>query len=104
MTRNPPYPPLGARSAVYRWADLPEPVREWWARADRAANAAQQTLGHADAAAAALGSNRVHVAVHCGLRFPHVTSAAASGLAAWRRRDTSGAKAVAVLDTTERRS
>ncbi|MGH3941044.1 MAG: GNAT family N-acetyltransferase [Pseudonocardiaceae bacterium] len=128
-----PCPPLGARSTVYRWSDLPEPVREWWARAGRAANTVQQTLGHADAVAAALGSNCVHVAVHCGLLsafrqhedrascvfagrpilggppdsrlrelaelvrtalgapvvyFPHVTSAAASGLVSWRRRDS----------------
>lgn len=187
---EPPYPSLGTRSAVYRWADLPEPVREWWARADQAANAVQQTLEHADAFAAAVGSNRVHVAVHRGLLsafrqdedraicvfagrpvlggppdshlcelaelmraaldvpvvyFPHVTSAAVSGLTSWRRRDSptvtwaeqgrdlpervrrrygsradrqwsrfeaaglttapaSGAAAVAVLDTIERRS
>ncbi|MGH3936172.1 MAG: GNAT family N-acetyltransferase [Pseudonocardiaceae bacterium] len=175
---------------MYRWVDLPEPVRQWWARADQAANAVQQTLGYADAVAAAVGSNRVHVAVHrsllgafrqdegkassvfagrpvlggppdsqlCELAelvraaldvpvvyFPHVTSAAVSGLASWRRRDSptvtwteqgrdlpervrrrygsradrqwrrfeaaglttapvSGAAAVAVLDTIERRS
>lgn len=125
-----PEPPLGAVSAVYRWADLPEPVREWWARADQAATAVQQMLGHADAFAAALGSNRVHVAVHRGLLGAfRLDDGRASCVFAGRpvlggppgsqlrelaelvRADAelttapaSGAEAVAVLDTIERRS